>query len=133
MRFLEVNQSDLENDLAEFSTIVQNEASEELQLHSALKSLTSELQNIKDQLSDLSNEDLERIQSETIPLFQQQFDNISTRSQDALNNRTAIKHELPAEMPQRDLIDDIVSGVEHQLQQRRKRDAWLKVGKNVFF
>lgn len=64
VRFLEVNQNDLEADHSDLLNVVQAEADDEKQLNAAIASLADQLQKLGSDLDGLSREDLERVQNE---------------------------------------------------------------------
>lgn len=64
VRFLEVNQNDLEADHSDLLNVVQAEADDEKQLNAAIASLADQLQKLGSDLDGLSGEDLGRVQNE---------------------------------------------------------------------
>lgn len=64
VRFLEVNQNDLEADHADLANIVQSEAEDEKQINTAISALNDQIHKLSTDLNGLSGEDLQRVQEE---------------------------------------------------------------------
>lgn len=133
LRFLEVNQNNLEDDYSELIDLLKTESEDEENLNAALISLVNQLQQIRDDSSQFALNDLERVQNEALPILQQQLNDIRNQQEYAESNRQAVERSWPSDEITIDvaqsLIDEIGSGVDEQINKQKANDEWLKVMK----
>lgn len=97
LRFVEVDQDELEADYQELIDQINSETNDEDHLNSALTSLIDQLNKISNEMPDFDRNDLNLIQKEALPAIQKQLDEINDRDADARKTRKSILREWPSE------------------------------------
>ena len=96
VRFLEVDQDDLEADYQELVDLLKTEANDEENLNAALASTVDQLKKISNEIPDFDRNDLALVQKEALPSLQKQLDEINDRDADARQNRQVIERKWPS-------------------------------------
>lgn len=91
LRFLEVDQDELEANYLELIDLLKSETSDEHHLNSAVSSLIDQLKKVSSDMPGFDRNDSALLQTEVIPSIQKQLDEISARDADARQNRQVIE------------------------------------------